>query len=108
MENNDNHIIYLTSSQTDQKWGLTICTAGYQKIAPHTSYPIKDQHPDAYSFSPERGRILNRRACIPRIEAQQTCCRKSRAEAEQAVHKPPTRDFVSSRTLFGNTKPQKL
>jgi AraC-like DNA-binding protein len=59
MENNDNHIIYLTSSQTDQKWGLTICTAGYQKIAPHTSYPIKDQHPDAYSFSPERGRILN-------------------------------------------------
>lgn len=59
MTNNDNHIIYLTSSQTDQKWGLTICTAGYQKIAPHTSYPIKNQHPDAYSFFPERGRILN-------------------------------------------------
>jgi AraC-like DNA-binding protein len=59
MKNHDNHIIYLTSSLTDQKWGLTISTAGYQKIEPHTSYPISNQHPDPYSFIPERGRILN-------------------------------------------------
>ncbi|MBR3165642.1 MAG: hypothetical protein IKF16_05680, partial [Lachnospiraceae bacterium] len=56
----------------------------------------------------ERGRILNRRACIPRIEPKQTRCRKRRAEAEETIHKPMAQDFSPLHVLSGNSMPQKL
>lgn len=53
-----NNIRYLNVSSVDERWGLTVTTAGYQCIPPHSSYPFKQQHPQSYSFDPERGRIL--------------------------------------------------
>lgn len=58
MTTQKNNIRYLNVSATDEKWGLTVTTAGYQSIPPHSSYPLS-RHPEAYSFNPQQGRILN-------------------------------------------------
>lgn len=52
------NIRYLNVSTTDEKWGITVTTAGHQCIPPHSSYPLS-QHPKAYTFNPQNGRILN-------------------------------------------------
>jgi len=52
------HIKYLTVSQTDQLWGLYITTIGSQTIAAHSSYPPRS-HPSAYWFDPGLGRVLH-------------------------------------------------
>lgn len=52
-----NNIRYLNVSAIDEKWGLTVTTAGYQSIPPHSSYPLS-WHPETYSFDPGQGRIL--------------------------------------------------
>lgn len=54
----DSNICYLNVSSLDEQWGLTVNTAGYQRIQPHSIYPVKQQHPLPYSFSPRKGRVL--------------------------------------------------
>lgn len=56
-EKNQN-IKYLTVNAADELWGMYTTTIGSQSISPHTDYPPKN-HPPAYWFSPNRGRILH-------------------------------------------------
>lgn len=49
---------YLTPSEDDAKWGLTILTAGYQSTLPGEEYPSA-QHPAHHYFKWNNGRILN-------------------------------------------------
>jgi len=51
-------IYYPAHSASDQHWGLTATTAGYQSVPPHSSYPAGN-HPPGYLFNAKRGRILN-------------------------------------------------
>ena len=39
-------------------YGMMVTTVGYQSIPPHSIYPARQQHPQTYSFNPEKGRIL--------------------------------------------------
>jgi len=48
---------YLPVSSLDKKWELYVPTAGYSWNPPHAVYPLA-QHPQAYHFSWETGRIL--------------------------------------------------
>lgn len=48
---------YLTPSENDVKWGLTINVVGFAHVAPNDTYPSKG-HPIGYSFNWENGRIL--------------------------------------------------
>ncbi len=50
-------IYFPALSATDQDWGLTVTTAGYQSVPPHSVYPAGD-HPPGYFFRVEKGRIL--------------------------------------------------
>ena len=52
------NVKYLPINEKDEAWGLTITTAGFQSILPHTSYPPKG-HPSQYWFNPSSGRILH-------------------------------------------------
>ena len=58
MNTQHNNIRYLNINSIDKQWGLTVTTAGYQCIPPHSIYPSKRHHPQSYSFNPEKGRIL--------------------------------------------------
>ena len=51
-------IYYPTHSVSDESWGLTVTTAGYQSVPPHSLYPAGD-HPPRYHFNAKKGRILN-------------------------------------------------
>lgn len=51
-------IYYPARSASDETWGLTITTAGYQSVPPHSSYPA-GSHPPGYLFNKKRGRVLN-------------------------------------------------
>ena len=55
---NSIHLKYLIVNESDQLWGLTINSVGYQSITPQTVYPPRN-HPTRYLFSTERGRILD-------------------------------------------------
>ena len=48
---------YLPVSSLDKKWELYVPTAGYSWNPPHAASPVA-QHPQAYHFSWETGRIL--------------------------------------------------
>lgn len=52
------HLKYLIVNESDQLWGLTINSVGYQSIASQATYPPSN-HPTRYLFSTERGRILD-------------------------------------------------
>ncbi|MCP9610668.1 AraC family transcriptional regulator [Coprobacter tertius] len=52
------NIKYLIANEQDIQWGLTVNTAGYQQVEPHSTYPPRN-HPSRYLFSTEKGRILN-------------------------------------------------
>lgn len=54
----NSNIRYLNVSSIDEQWGVTVTTAGYQCIPPHSVYPALQQHPRTYSFNPKKGRIL--------------------------------------------------
>ena len=56
---NSKNIVYLNISSADLKWGMTVTTAGYQRIPAGVEYPIKHQHPNSYDFSTDNGRVLN-------------------------------------------------
>ena len=49
---------YLLANERDALWGLTVCTVGYEEIAPGDSYPTRG-HADGYYFELNRGRVLN-------------------------------------------------
>ena len=49
---------YLTANKTDMDWGLFLKVAGFTQNPPNTPYPLT-QHPSAYHFSWEKGRILD-------------------------------------------------
>lgn len=51
---------YLTTSQEDEKWGLSLTVAGKSEIPKNSEYPLPEQkHPNGYNFSWEKGRILH-------------------------------------------------
>ena len=50
-------IKYITVSEKDTEWGITLTTAGFQQIEPQTTYPPAI-HPSGYYFNPEKGRVL--------------------------------------------------
>ena len=56
--NTDVNVKYLSASEQDVRWGLTINTVGHQRIKPHAPYPSSN-HPFVYVFSPEKGRVLS-------------------------------------------------
>lgn len=49
---------YLPQVPRDTEWGLSVSTAGHQRIAPGVSYPPKG-HEKAYLFDPVKGRVLS-------------------------------------------------
>ena len=49
---------YLATSDDDIDWGIYLSVAGAAQIMPHTPYPPA-AHPSEYSFTWEKGRILN-------------------------------------------------
>lgn len=48
---------YLPVSEADQLWGIAVHTVGYQSTAPGEDYPPAG-YPPLYSFSEEKGRVL--------------------------------------------------
>lgn len=48
---------YLIANEADAAWGLYVTTIGFQSIAPDSDYPPRD-HPSAYWFNPDQGRVL--------------------------------------------------
>ncbi|KAA6310847.1 HTH-type transcriptional activator RhaS, partial [termite gut metagenome] len=56
--NSDQNIRYIVANEKDMRWGLTVCSIGFQQIAPHEVYPPKC-HPESYFFSTDKGRVLN-------------------------------------------------
>ena len=48
---------YLPVTDHDERWGIVCTTAGYQNVPPGSPYPLT-QHPDSYSFTRSRGRVL--------------------------------------------------
>ena len=49
---------YLPVTDHDERWGIVCTTAGYQNVPPGSPYPLT-QHPDSYSFTRQRGRVLD-------------------------------------------------
>ena len=49
---------YFKENVTDEAWGLTVSTSGYQEIAAGTIYPPKEEHPADYWFRQKSGRVL--------------------------------------------------
>lgn len=54
----NNILFYPGSVANDEKWGMSITTAGKQSIPPGTGYPLSD-HPSGYLFSAKKGRTLD-------------------------------------------------
>lgn len=51
-------IKYIAQSERDEKWGLTVCSTGYQHIHPYDDYPPRN-HEYEYVFDPVKGRVIN-------------------------------------------------
>lgn len=50
-------IKYIVENENDYRWGLSVCSAGYQKVAPNEEYPPR-HHNEGYLFDVHRGRTL--------------------------------------------------
>lgn len=48
---------YIAENRRDLLWGLSVCSVGFQRIAPGAPYPPSG-HNREYLFAPERGRTL--------------------------------------------------
>ena len=59
---------YLPISDRDAEWGMSITGAGHQTVDAFANYP--PPHPNMYSFSWERGRILNEMQLIYIVEGE--------------------------------------
>lgn len=53
-----NYHKYFHITQTDEKWGFYVKTAGYSKVSPNSHYPLNTEHPHSHSFNWNKGRIL--------------------------------------------------
>lgn len=51
-------IKYIPQNQRDELWGLTVCSIGYQNVAPGEDYPPR-KHNKEYMFNPANGRVLS-------------------------------------------------
>jgi AraC-like DNA-binding protein len=52
-----NYYKYLPTSHEDERWGLHVLSAGYNRINAHVDYPAPE-HPDHHYFNWGKGRIL--------------------------------------------------
>ncbi len=52
-----NPIQYITESERDLRWGLSVCSVGYQSVEPGAPYP-PHHHAENYLFNPVAGRVL--------------------------------------------------
>ena len=60
MEKNSVNYKYLVRSPRDIDWGITVDTVGSEPIPPnYPMYPPRTGHPDAFYFTPSRGRVLD-------------------------------------------------
>ena len=60
MEKNSVNYKYLVRSPRDIDWGITVDTVGSEPIPPnYPVYPPRTGHPDAFYFTPSRGRVLD-------------------------------------------------
>lgn len=64
-------IKYITKNARDEKWGLTVCSVGYQNIHPDEDYPPRT-HNYEYIFDPEKGRVINEYQLLYIVEGQGT------------------------------------
>ena len=62
-------IKYIPKNKRDELWGLTVCSCGYQKIAPGEEYP-PHRHNQEYMFNPANGRILSEYQLLYIIDGQ--------------------------------------
>lgn len=60
---------YIIENERDRQWGLTVTTAGYERIEAGGRYP-SDSHLDSYCFSPEKGRTLDEYQMVYVTEGQ--------------------------------------
>ncbi len=75
------NIRYISHTQRDEQWGLTISSCGHQVISPGAEYPPRI-HKKNYLFSPHSGRILSEFQIIYIIEGRGRLATKS-----SGVHK---------------------
>ena len=54
----ENNISYIPENKQDRKWGLTVCSIGFQKVNPGEEYPPQKHNPE-YMFNPSVGRVLS-------------------------------------------------
>lgn len=54
----ENNISYIPENKQDRKWGLTVCSLGFQKVNPGEDYPPQKHNPE-YMFNPSVGRVLS-------------------------------------------------
>ncbi len=50
-------IQYIPENESDVLWGLSVCSVGYQNVAPGMPYPPR-HHAENYLFNPDTGRVL--------------------------------------------------
>ena len=50
-------IQYIAESERDVRWGLSVCSVGFQSVKPGESYPPR-YHAEDYLFNPATGRVL--------------------------------------------------
>lgn len=66
------NVSYLSVSQQDRRWGITVSTAGYQNISPGAPYPSQGNHPSSYYFKTGKGRILQEYQLIYIVDGKGT------------------------------------
>lgn len=54
----EDNISYIPENKQDRKWGLTVCSLGFQKVGPGEVYPPAKHNPE-YMFNPKVGRVLS-------------------------------------------------
>ncbi len=62
-------IKYIAENQLDERWGLTVCSVGFQKVNPGDSYPPSN-HDREYVFSPAKGRTLHEYQLLYIVEGE--------------------------------------
>ena len=64
-------IKYITQNERDKQWGITVCSVGYQQVAPNEEYPPRI-HKHEYLFNIETGRVVNEYQLLYIVEGKGT------------------------------------
>lgn len=64
-------IKYIAENQLDERWGLTVCSVGYQRVGAGDSYPPSN-HDKEYVFSPKNGRVLREYQLVYIVDGEGT------------------------------------